>query len=445
MGGEETEIGDATTTVLLEAANFEPYGIYRTSERHAAAHRGLEPLGEGRRPVPRRAGGRPRDAAHRRARRRALDRRTPTSTASCPSGRVVRFRPERADALIGIEIAARRAGRAPRDASASSVDERRRRRPDLARARRDARDRRGRGDRPLPARRRARSRCRAGARCSAGSRASSGCAAGSRTSLVGLGFAETYTPSPAPDDRPGRVEAARADLGRADRAPHDAAPEPRRGRPRATSTPGTSGSRCSRSRASTCPTAASLPDERMRVAGDRRGRLLPREGRRRGALRGAQGRAARSSAAEHPLLHPGQGGAHRARASSASCIPRLLEGDVGRVRARPRRRSSRQSREPVTYEDVISYPAVRQDLAFVVAEDVAAGDLVAAAREAAGPGAARDARLRRLPRRRRSARAASRSRSRVAFQSPERTLSDEDAAVLRQRIVDALASGSAPS
>ena len=33
MGGEETEIGEATTTVLLEAANFEPYGIYRTSER----------------------------------------------------------------------------------------------------------------------------------------------------------------------------------------------------------------------------------------------------------------------------------------------------------------------------------------------------------------------------------------------------------------------------
>ena len=33
MGGEETEIGEGTTTVLLEAANFEPYTIYRTSER----------------------------------------------------------------------------------------------------------------------------------------------------------------------------------------------------------------------------------------------------------------------------------------------------------------------------------------------------------------------------------------------------------------------------
>src|SRR5215470_229985 len=33
MGGGETEIGEATTDVLLEAANFEPTGLYRTSER----------------------------------------------------------------------------------------------------------------------------------------------------------------------------------------------------------------------------------------------------------------------------------------------------------------------------------------------------------------------------------------------------------------------------
>ena len=33
MGGEETEITEATTDVLLEAANFDPYTIFRTSER----------------------------------------------------------------------------------------------------------------------------------------------------------------------------------------------------------------------------------------------------------------------------------------------------------------------------------------------------------------------------------------------------------------------------
>jgi phenylalanyl-tRNA synthetase beta chain len=35
MGGEESEVGDDTTEVLLEAANFEPLGILRTSERLA--------------------------------------------------------------------------------------------------------------------------------------------------------------------------------------------------------------------------------------------------------------------------------------------------------------------------------------------------------------------------------------------------------------------------
>src|SRR5581483_1592997 len=35
MGGEETEVSDGTTSVLLEAANFEPVGILRSSERLA--------------------------------------------------------------------------------------------------------------------------------------------------------------------------------------------------------------------------------------------------------------------------------------------------------------------------------------------------------------------------------------------------------------------------
>ena len=35
MGGEETEVSSSTTTVLLEAANFEPVGILRSSERHS--------------------------------------------------------------------------------------------------------------------------------------------------------------------------------------------------------------------------------------------------------------------------------------------------------------------------------------------------------------------------------------------------------------------------
>ena len=78
MGGEDSEVTDDTREVLLEAANFEPLGILRTSERLAPPHRGLEPLGEGRRPVPRRERSgacepparRPRRSADDRARRR---------------------------------------------------------------------------------------------------------------------------------------------------------------------------------------------------------------------------------------------------------------------------------------------------------------------------------------------------------------------------------------
>ena len=41
--------------------------------------------------------------------------------------------------------------------------------------------------------------------------------------------------------------------------------------------------------------------------------------------------------------------------------------------------------ERIVYEDVVTFPAVKQDVAFAVSEDVPAGALVAAVREAAGP------------------------------------------------------------
>jgi len=92
----------------------------------------------------------------------------------------------------------------------------------------------------------------------------------------------------------------------------------------------------------------------------------------------------------------------------------------------------------VTYRDVITYPAIRQDLAVVVDEDVEAGAIVAAAREAAGE-ELREIRVfdvyrgEPVPAGRKSVAFS------VAFQSPERTLTDEDAARLRGAIVDALA------
>jgi phenylalanyl-tRNA synthetase beta chain len=89
------------------------------------------------------------------------------------------------------------------------------------------------------------------------------------------------------------------------------------------------------------------------------------------------------------------------------------------------------------YEDVITFPALKQDLAFVVDEGVLAGDLVAVARVAAGP-ELRDMRPFDVYRGEQVGPGKKSIAFAVSFQSPERTLSDEDAAGLRKRIVQAL-------
>jgi phenylalanyl-tRNA synthetase beta chain len=94
--------------------------------------------------------------------------------------------------------------------------------------------------------------------------------------------------------------------------------------------------------------------------------------------------------------------------------------------------------ERILYRDVITYPPLRLDLAFVVDEGVPAGDLMAAARKAAGEELREvrflsDYRGDPIPEGRKSVAIA------VAFQSPDRTLTDEDATRLRASIVQALA------
>jgi len=94
--------------------------------------------------------------------------------------------------------------------------------------------------------------------------------------------------------------------------------------------------------------------------------------------------------------------------------------------------------ERIAYRDVITFPPLRLDLAFVVDEGVPAGDLMAAARAAAGDELREvrflsDYRGDQIPAGKKSVAIA------VAFQSPERTLTDEDATRLRASIVAALA------
>jgi len=182
------------------------------------------------------------------------------------------------------------------------------------------------------------------------------------------------------------------------------------------------------------PTAGALPDEPWRLGAVVPGGFF----RAKGVVEeicGLLKEEPRFEAAPHPFMaSPAcatvQGG------WVAQLDPRLLEGewsafelDLAELFA--------QVPERILYQDVITYPAVKEDLAFVVDEAVPAAELVAAAREAAGP----ELRAMRVFDVYRGEQVGSGKKSiafAVAFQSPERTLSDEDAAAVRGRIVDAL-------
>jgi phenylalanyl-tRNA synthetase beta chain len=139
---------------------------------------------------------------------------------------------------------------------------------------------------------------------------------------------------------------------------------------------------------------------------------------------------------EDPMLHPGK----TARIDSGvvgELRPGLLDGEWGAIELDLSTLLAGVPERP-EYEDVITYPAVHQDLAFIVSEDVAAGDLVEAAREAAGA-ELREMRAFDVYRGDQVGDGKKSLAFAVSFQSPERTLSDKDAAKLRKKIVDALA------
>jgi phenylalanyl-tRNA synthetase beta chain len=138
---------------------------------------------------------------------------------------------------------------------------------------------------------------------------------------------------------------------------------------------------------------------------------------------------------EHAFLHPGK----TARTESGvvgEVHPARLEGTWGAFELDLADLFARVP-ERLVYEDVITYPAVRQDLAFTVPETVTAGELVDAAREAAGP-ELREISVFDVYRGEQLGAGEKSIAFRVAFQSPERTLSDDDAAALRQKISEAL-------
>jgi phenylalanyl-tRNA synthetase beta chain len=138
----------------------------------------------------------------------------------------------------------------------------------------------------------------------------------------------------------------------------------------------------------------------------------------------------------HPSLHPG-----KAAESDAGWFgelhPTLLEGAWGVLELDIERLTDGVP-ERILYDDVITFPPVRQDIAVVVAEEVAAGDLLAAAHEAAGA-LLREARPFDVFRDPRLGEGRKSVALHLVFQAADRTLTDEDAAGLRQSILAALA------
>jgi phenylalanyl-tRNA synthetase beta chain len=429
MGGEETEIGEQTSTVLLEAANFEPYGIYRSSERQRLRTEGSNRWEKGVDPYLAEPSA---DLATQLILELAGGELTGAVDVNdgLPERPVITYRPERADAVNGVATPAtdqyallERLGFEHRGAEVVTPTWRAR---DVTReidvVEEIARFRLEDVPFTLPARREmfgVLTREQQLRRLV-------------EDALVGLGFAETYTPSLVPDADttwklsepisveltalrttllPSLVDAARRNVDAGARA--IALFEIAR----------------------VYLAGAALPDEHVHVAGITQGGFLHVKGVVE-ALYAALKAEPSFERSEHPLFHPGKS-ARTAAGVFGELHPRQLDGEGGAFELDLARLFT-ASHEPVTYEDYVTYPAVRQDLAVSVPEDVPVGDLVAAARAAAGP-ELREVRVFDVYRGEQIATGRKSVALALAFQSPERTLAEDDATRLRDAIVAELA------
>jgi phenylalanyl-tRNA synthetase beta chain len=177
-----------------------------------------------------------------------------------------------------------------------------------------------------------------------------------------------------------------------------------------------------------------LPTERIHVGGVAQGPYMRAKGAVETILAAAKADAALERG-EHALMHPGKT-ATMPHGVVGELRPGALEGTWSAFELDL---DALEWSEGWTYEDVITYPPVKQDLAFAVAEDVLAGELIAVARAAVPE-------LREMtPFDVYHGEQVGRGRKsiafRVEFRSPDRTLTDEEAAELREKIVAALGEG----
>jgi phenylalanyl-tRNA synthetase beta chain len=182
------------------------------------------------------------------------------------------------------------------------------------------------------------------------------------------------------------------------------------------------------------PSGQQLPDERWRVAGVVQGGYEVVKGVLE-TLYDALALELRVERGANELLHPG-----KAAVTEAGWLgelhPTLLEGSWGAFELDLATLFSAVP-DRIVYEDVLTYPATLQDIAVAVDEDVAVGDLVDAAHEAAGD-LLRDAAVFDVYRGGQVGEGRKSVALHLAFQSPERTLTEEEATEVRDRIVATL-------
>jgi phenylalanyl-tRNA synthetase beta chain len=433
MGGEDSEVSEDTTEVLLEAANFEPLGIMKSSERHALRTAGSNRWEKGVDPYLA-------EPAAKLASRLMVDLAGARMTghtdvhAGLPERTVVRLRPERASRVIGMDI--------PEDeqramlegfgfdvSHAWDVTVPTWRARDVTReidlVEEIARPVLDRIPHTMPRRRHVRGRLSKNQRLRRNV----------EDVLVGAGLSEAYTwslaatdphpdairlPDPMTADQavlrttllPGLVEAARTalDVGAEDVGLFEIARV-------------------------YLPSDEQLPNERWRLGAVVQGGYGAAKGVLETLYR-ALHLELRVRRAAHPSFHPGKT-AETDAGILGELHPALLEGEWGAFEL-----DLDTLFEPVpdrvVYEDVITYPAVHQDIAVAVDEDVEVGSLVDGAREAAGA-VLREVRVFDVYRGAQVGEGRKSVAIHLAFQSPEGTLTDDEAAGAREKIVGALA------
>jgi phenylalanyl-tRNA synthetase beta chain len=433
MGGEDSEVTAETTEVLLEAANFEPIGILKTSERLALRTEGSNRWEKGVDPHLA-------EPASVLASRLIVDLAGGELSGSAdvhsglPDRPVVRLRTERTNSIVGLVIEPdeqrtilERLGFAVADGWDVTVPTWRAR--DVTREidviEEVARIVLSRVPHTMPLRRSVQGHLTKEQRLRRVI----------EDVLVGCGFTEAYTwslvasdldpaalrlPDPMSGDQAvlrttvldGLVEAARVnvDAGNAGIALFELARV-------------------------YLPSGEQLPEERWHVGGIVEGGFTAARAAAE-ALYEALHLDLRVTRTTRPFLHPGKA-AETEAGWLGELHPTLLDGSWG-VFELDVATLGEPVPDRILFDDVITFPPLRQDIAVVVADDVEAQALLDTVLEAGAP-ALREARVFDVY----SGAQVGEGRKSVAIhlslQEPDRTLSDEEAAVVRGRIVAVLA------